>query len=237
MSEGPWGVPWRRAIWEGMTIVFSILLAFAINAWWAGREERARERVLLAGLLADFQATRPDLVARLQMANRMAHNGAALRDLVASSPDGRPVQVPDSLVIAVIGSPTYQPATNTLDAALASGEIELIRNREVRREISSWRLTLDDTFESERDVRAITDDQIVPKLSREVTLGPLLDHTLDWSYARFEPTGQSTLRTSKELAGALGLRVFYQSFAVEGFQELRASLDRMVSLLEAELGK
>jgi hypothetical protein len=171
------------------------------------------------------------------MANRMARNGAVLRDLMASSPEGRPVQVPDSLVIAVIGSPTYQPATNTLDAALASGEIELIRSPEIRREIASWRLTLDDTFESERDVRAITNEQVVPTLSRHVTLGPLLDHTVEWSYARFEPSGQATLRTSKELAGALGLRLFYQSFEVDGFEELRASLDRLVSLLEAELEK
>lgn len=229
------GVPWRRMATESVTVVFSILLAFAINAWWSGRQERGRERELLSGLLADFHATRPDLVARLAMAKRMVRNGAALRDRVSAAAGGGPIQVPDSLVIAVIGSPTYQPATNTLDAALASGQIELIRNPEIRKELSNWRLILDDTYESERDVRAVTNDQIVPRLAADVPLGPLFDHVLDWSYARYEPRGEVRLRASRELAGALATRRFYQSFAVQGFTEMRGSLDRLVSLLEKEL--
>lgn len=217
-------------------MVFSILLAFAINAWWAGRQERARERELLSGLLSDFQGTRPDLEARLAMARRMVANGAALRDTVAATAGAPALRVPDSLVIAVIGSPTYQPATNTLDAALASGELDLLRSRDIREEISRWRLVLADAFESERDVRQVTNDQILPLLARDADLGPLFDHVVDWSYARWEPPGTVTLRPSRELAGALATRRFYQGFEVEGFQEMLATLDHLVSLLKAELG-
>ncbi|MDX1570405.1 MAG: hypothetical protein R3200_07960 [Xanthomonadales bacterium] len=46
-------LPWLRILAEGTTIVVSILLAFAIDAWWQGRAERHRADALLT----DFQAT------------------------------------------------------------------------------------------------------------------------------------------------------------------------------------
>lgn len=225
----------RRLALDSATVVFSILLAFAINAWWAGRQAREHERVLLAGILSDFRETRSDLVARLEMARRMAANGSDLRDRLAASPEGAAVEVPDSLVIAVIGSPTYQPATNALDAALASGEIGRIRSAEIQEEISRWRLILADTFESERDVRTVTNDRIVPALAVDVELGPLFDRAVDWAFARYDPPGTSRLRASRELEASLGVRRFYQQFAVSGFEDLLDSLDRSVGLLEAEL--
>ncbi len=39
-------VPWLRVLVEGVVIVGSILLAFGIDAWWKGREERRAERLL-----------------------------------------------------------------------------------------------------------------------------------------------------------------------------------------------
>ena len=47
---------WRRLFAEGAVIVASILLAFAIDAWWDGRQQRAAEREALAGLTVDFEA-------------------------------------------------------------------------------------------------------------------------------------------------------------------------------------
>ena len=34
-------IPWLRVFAEGAVIVVSILLAFGIDAWWEGRQERA----------------------------------------------------------------------------------------------------------------------------------------------------------------------------------------------------
>lgn len=35
-------IDWQRALTEGVVIVFSILLAFWIDAWWSQREEDQR---------------------------------------------------------------------------------------------------------------------------------------------------------------------------------------------------
>ncbi len=41
-------IPWPRILAEGVAIVLSILLAFGIQAWWEGVQEREEEQVALA---------------------------------------------------------------------------------------------------------------------------------------------------------------------------------------------
>ncbi|MCH8335186.1 MAG: hypothetical protein IIC61_04755 [Proteobacteria bacterium] len=50
-------VPWLRIITEGAAIAASILLAFAIDAWWQRRPELEQANALVASLYADFQAS------------------------------------------------------------------------------------------------------------------------------------------------------------------------------------
>ena len=48
-------IPWPRIVVEGVAIVASILLAFAIDAWWDDRQREETEQVVLRTLLNDFQ--------------------------------------------------------------------------------------------------------------------------------------------------------------------------------------
>jgi hypothetical protein len=52
----PTKIPWPRIAVEGVAIVASILLAFAIDAWWEDRQREATEQVVLQTLLNDLQA-------------------------------------------------------------------------------------------------------------------------------------------------------------------------------------
>ncbi len=47
-------IPWLRVFVEGVVIVASILLAFGIEAWWEGVQERQEEQEALRGLASDF---------------------------------------------------------------------------------------------------------------------------------------------------------------------------------------
>ena len=48
-------IPWLRVFVEGVVIVGSILLAFGIDAWWEGRQERAEEQQLLTNLQQELR--------------------------------------------------------------------------------------------------------------------------------------------------------------------------------------
>ena len=48
------GIPWVRLIAQGVSIVASILLAFAIDAWWQSRLEDRAVREILVSLHEEF---------------------------------------------------------------------------------------------------------------------------------------------------------------------------------------
>ena len=242
------GIQWRRLLAESLAIIFSILLAFSIDAWWDGRQERSRERDLLAGLLADFRNSRSGLEGRLVLARRMAAGTAGFLDLVGAHEGMATLTVPDSLVLAVLGGPTYEPATNTLDAAVASGEIERLTNGELRAELAYWRRTLADTREDELEVRRITDEQLVPVLARSLDLSTYYARLLSWSGGDPDASGRliagrvsgpatavARVTVTTELSGLLALRGFYVDFAAADLEDLLASLDRATELIEGQL--
>jgi hypothetical protein len=51
-------IPWIRIVAEATAIRVSILLAFAIDAWWAERLERIAEREELSRLYDEFASNR-----------------------------------------------------------------------------------------------------------------------------------------------------------------------------------
>jgi len=239
---------WWRLLAQSAAVVLSILLAFSIDAWWDEHREARREQVLLAGLMEDFLSSRPDLESRLALARRMAQGTSRFLYLVTEGEPGETLVVPDPLVLATLGGPTYEPATNTLDAAVASGEIELLSDQALRSELATWRRTLSDTREDELEVRRITNEQLVPLLARSLDVGPYFDKVLAWSGG--DPygagrliesgsgealPGSASVVVSTELAGALALRKFYVEFAAADLEELLNSLDRSVDLLRRQL--
>ncbi len=54
-------IPWLRIIAEGTAIVVSILLAFAIDAWWLRQKELDQADALIASLHADFESSQTHL--------------------------------------------------------------------------------------------------------------------------------------------------------------------------------
>jgi hypothetical protein len=242
------GIEWRRLLAESLAVILSILLAFSIDAWWEGRQEVQRERELMVGLLADFQSSRPGLEERLVLARRMAAGTAGFLDLLGAYEGPTALSVPDSLVLAVLGGPTYEPATNTLDAAVASGKIERLTSDELRATLANWRRMLMDTREDELEVRRITNEQLAPLLARSLDLRSYFDGVLPWSGGDQHGAGRligggtvadssaaTPVTITTELIGALALRKFYVDFAAADLEDLLAALDRTVELLVRQL--
>ena len=238
-------ISWRRLGIQSLAVLVSILLAFSIDAWWDGHQERGREADLLLAMAADFEASRPQLQDRRALAERTARANGLLLDVLAAQPPGTPLTVPDSLILATLTGPTYEPSTNALDAALASGEIELIKSPELRSQLATWRRTLRDTTEDEFEVRRITNEQVVPELSESIGLAPYFAEVLAWSGGDpFGPgsalrdssasdlTGSGTILATTELQGALSVRKFYVEFSAADLETLLLTLDSTLVLLQ-----
>ena len=133
-------LPWKRLVLEATAIVASILLAFAIDAWWDDRQDRKEESAVLKRLLVDLDydarilkslATAPDgKIERLRRIQNVFRTGEYpanprqfLEDIVRGARMGW-------------NQPTAQ--TNTIDELRSSGNLGIIRSQELRDVIAKY---------------------------------------------------------------------------------------------------
>jgi len=84
-------IPWLRVLVEGAVVVASILLAFAIDAWWAQRQERVLETHYLGRLASDLSTGAAQLNQQLE---RLGNALPAARNL-ADGLDGQAESLTD----------------------------------------------------------------------------------------------------------------------------------------------
>jgi hypothetical protein len=224
---------------EGAAIVLSILLAFAIDAWWQRRAELQQAHDLVGSLHADFQASQAHLEQWLGGTRKIHRASLELLQAISDAERGEEISVPLELIVAVIGAPTYSPVDSTLDAAISSGQIDLIEDSEIRNILAIWRQQVADTSEDEILIRDIVVHQLVPELSEHVRLAEafdfktLTDWFLDQSDVSLDEPVQ--LRATPRLEAALAERIFYTTFVVGGLNDIYETQAEILRLLGERL--
>ena len=98
-----------------LVIVASILLAFGIDAWWAGRQESQRTHTVLVGLQEEFAEQRAALAADL---DRELVRKKRLEGMFQAIASGTPLAPGsgDTLLFDITYAPTFDPGSGRLDA-------------------------------------------------------------------------------------------------------------------------
>ena len=217
-------IPWARVLAEAVLIVASVLLAFGIEAWWSEGAERRAEIELLRDLRTDFAANDQRLEGHLGFHGLLASSTSVLLDSISNRPSGAEALVPDSAIGSILTSPTYDPLTSTLDAALASGDVDLLRHAPVREALADWSRVSEDLRSSETAVRDVVHNHVVPLLAEQVSLAHAFDNVVAWSLgdaaARSALSGSQRVRASSELEGAVGLYLFNARFVARDLARL-----------------
>jgi hypothetical protein len=124
---------WRnRLIIEGLVVVASILVAFALDAWWSQRAERQVELGNLRALSSDFRQN----VTRLEtvIAREEEIVGASRRLLAVG--DARDAQLPADSLAQLLGSlfvsSRFDPVMGAYEAVVGSGGLAQIRDDSLR---------------------------------------------------------------------------------------------------------
>lgn len=136
-----------RLLAEGALIVVSILLAFAIDAWWEDSRERADERATLQDLRQEFQQNRTELGRTMGLHREAAGSLQALSEMSDAEVRALP---PDRVLrfhIDLVRSNTFDDRIGTLDGLITSGRLGIIRSDEVRSLLGLWKGTVDDLFD------------------------------------------------------------------------------------------
>jgi hypothetical protein len=137
----------KGLIAEGIAIVLSILLAFAIDAWWDERQERSEEKEVLKSIYIEFKTNRDEAAAVILTHERAIHSIARLQQL---TPD-EILMMPSESVEETIGffatPATFDAVRGSVDALTSSGKLRILQDRELREALMTFVTILDDAIE------------------------------------------------------------------------------------------
>ena len=125
-------IPWKRLTAEGLAIVVSILLAFWIDAWWEGHEQKQQ-------LIGNLQALEAEIEFNHRLINTdleyIAGIFEAMDSVFRALVDQEASALPDEFLIDVGTSYTIRAieVTNSAyDVVVSPENLRLIRNAELR---------------------------------------------------------------------------------------------------------
>jgi hypothetical protein len=150
IESAPHRLPWIRIFAEAVVVVGSILLAFAIDAWWDYRGELRQEDEIVQALEAEFTLNREKLEQDIEGVRE--YTAAAQRLLRAARSNAVEAQGVDSLGTDLWQSLSWRTAnlsTANLDVIVSTGRLDLIRDAQLRSALAGWKALLEDMAEEE----------------------------------------------------------------------------------------
>lgn len=222
-------ISWNKITIEATVIVGSILLAFAIDAWWEERLDRREEQIALSRLHAEFQSS----TSRLGSSEVRLSAATEILNLFQSHQDQEiPLSIPNSLIVAMLGVPTFDRVTPVLDGLIQSGNLSLIQSQEVLSSIAIWQRDIIQLSESQQDARRTTLEILIPALSARGNLSkPLSIHPN--RAASSEPvTGESSILIDNEIIGLVADRIRNIKGTIRAVEILRSSTQDVITAIE-----
>jgi hypothetical protein len=141
MTSDSSGRKWGFLLVEAVLVVLSILLAFWIDAWWEGRQQKEQRVELLRDVQADFSATGESLDSAIATAAGFVARTSGFLEVVTEKRDVSR----DSLIYLLEGVADftfYEPSLATYRNAVSAGSVDLIRDSELLAAFTDFELAL-----------------------------------------------------------------------------------------------
>jgi hypothetical protein len=237
-------IPWNRIAIEAAAIVMSILLAFAIYAWWDDRQDRAEEQRILASLKSEFEQNLELIDIEFSYRHAVV---ASIQEILAASlaPSTVDPEKLDGLIGDLSWWQNIKYSRGAIDGLLQSGGLSLIENDELRRVLVSMPSRFDDTTGSELYDQDTTRNVILPYLRTHSSLSQIGNAGSDGrpgvgsgSLSKAYPTGElrdhiDLLRDPEFLAIVIQQHWDHTS-AIAAYESLQAALKNGILLIDLE---
>lgn len=134
---------------EALTITVSILLAFAIDAWWDGVQETNLDRAHLASVLRELETTSDLLDDAIRLHGLTMDKAETVLEMTSKGELVGSAQDLDGLINDLFNSYQINAPTGALRAAILSGAIARIHDQELKSLLLGWEGLIDDLLEEE----------------------------------------------------------------------------------------
>jgi hypothetical protein len=249
MSERPSSrASFARLFLEGIAIVISILLAFSIDAWWEGHQERKEEDRLLVALLDEFNENK-DLLEAARIHHRAVEEATLeLLAFAASSTSDIPPDSLDTLIGVILWfwAPT-KFSMGALNSVVLGGKLHLLRNEGLRREIAGWQAEVELVHHDERQDYTTFHEDFIPYLRRNAYLAQIGNVAIQRPGTteiitnlempqRPGMTDHRSILDDLEFQNLLVQRRWVQWDALDAYDDFEQRIDEVIVQLEEELG-
>jgi hypothetical protein len=232
MSD-PLKTPWKRILIEGVAIVASILVAFAIDAWWENRQETDSEIRSLARVSAELEANSERIQNKLQTIESSIEATSTFISWMGPQPAsvGRAVLVEQWDNLYGIGFFALQRSATR--EYLATGHMDMSDTAEVRQAISDWHSSstaLEDQYERLRVAHANISNYLqdaMPILHMSSGNDVMSDHPI----SRF-PFDQAAFLADPRLESRLAMFLIRMEFVSEQAADLKDVQRELVASIE-----
>lgn len=130
---------WKKYIYDSIVIIGSILIAFAIDAWWSNRSDLKQKEALLINLKQDFEESKEQLEQLKINHYRIEKNLETLLlwSEKESLSEENIIQF-DSILGVVWWRQVYDPQMGTLESIISTGRFDIIGNKKLLSELTKW---------------------------------------------------------------------------------------------------
>lgn len=156
---------------ELLIVMAGVLLALWAESVWQDRDDSLREAELLQDILAELRSNRTIAQEDIAQNERAINAAAEWSDIVLNANERRYDELPALFSAAFLDS-RYDPNSGVLQSAIATGDIALIKNTEIRFDLVNWSGRAEETAATATAIGAALGD-FVPVLLA-INPGPAL---------------------------------------------------------------
>ena len=222
----------------------SILIAFALDAWWDDRQlvqETAEDLAIVEYELAEnirlVQVTM-DILNQVIAANKML-----IAELKAH-PDSEMVEIEDTTILwSLFSNPTLDPSLGGTDAWIANGRLGGLDSPMLRKRLASVRGKVEDVVEEQRIAREMAVREIYPLIKDQIgDLGKVqeivsagLNPRQSTSVQPLTGSGTISVPNSNALRFLLQTRMIWYEASVYETADFQTELEEIQAMLRQEM--
>jgi len=228
----------RYAIGEIVLVVIGILIALQINNWNKARNSRIVEQSILKNLKDDFHKNQQEIEVLIFANIKYERNLKKFIEILKISPKRKKIKIADTLTMAAIAAPTYIPTTSTIDVIISTGNIDLIKNEELKTLISRFKREIADLSEDEIDVREIANTQLAPLLGQEDDLINEYENTYAYTIDRenkIKINSSSIIKNTNILSTYIALRLYYNKMILSQLKGIYEMQKNILDIINKEI--
>ena len=227
----------RYAIGEILLVVIGILIALQINNWNENRKNDNVEQETLMSLKSDLESALIQLDYKLDQNRDYRYLDSVLLDVIHYKKDIATDSL-EKLTLSHIWSPGFDPELGTLNEISSTGKMGIIKNRALRKHISTWNKYIDELEEVDGKL-AHYDLQVKdPLYSKQLPYKNIArflindqDENNQIPKSNFKWNSKALLQ-NKEFENMLANYMIYSTIQYGRLLDIKKNINEMISLID-----